>query len=195
MTLSNILTITRFILSFVFVGFLFCNGLICHAIALVVFVFAAFTDFLDGFLARIRNEQTFLGQVMDPIADKVLTLFAFGSFAYLKIIPWWIFIVISMRDIMVTIIRLVFFKGNGRILESSFKGKQKTFFQLLSILLVMGGIIFNDIYRKGYYPYNFMENYDLVVSLSLSITVALTVLSAIDIIKRSVEEKKNETHC
>jgi len=190
MTLSNILTITRLVLSFVFVGFLFCNGLIYHSIALAVFVFAAFTDFLDGFFARIKNEQTFFGKVMDPIADKVLTFFAFGSFAYLKLIPWWIFIILFARDIMVTIIRIVFFKGNGKVIESSFKGKQKTFFQLLSVLLIMIAIIINDSYTSGYYPYDFMEIYDVVVSLCLSIMVALTILSAIDIVKRSINEIK-----
>jgi CDP-diacylglycerol--glycerol-3-phosphate 3-phosphatidyltransferase len=191
MTLSNILTTLRIVLSFLFVFMLFKGGMYFYTFALVVFVIAGFTDFFDGYFARMRNEHTLYGKIMDPIADKVLVLFAFGSFSYLEMVPWWIFWVIFLREILVTIIRIGFFHGNGKVLESSFKGKQKTFFQAVSILLIMIALIINEHFKSGYYPYEVMRVYNVVVSLSLGVTVGLTILSAIDVIVKAIKGSKD----
>jgi len=66
---------------------LFCKGVFAKAGALAVFIAACFTDYMDGLIARQRNEVTDFGKLMDPIADKLLVLSAFLGFVELKLIP------------------------------------------------------------------------------------------------------------
>ena len=74
MNLPNKLTVSRIILTFVFMGFLYTHGILAKTLALVVFLFASLTDALDGYIAKKNNQITDFGRLMDPVADKILVL-------------------------------------------------------------------------------------------------------------------------
>ena len=104
--------------------------------ALFLFSLAVLTDFLDGKLARLKNEVTDFGKFLDPIADKVLTTSAYLYFIkinLLGIVP--VFIILS-REFVISAVRLLACK-KGKVIAANFLGKLKTFFQVLSIILAI----------------------------------------------------------
>ncbi len=107
------------------------------SLALVVFLAAALTDYWDGKIARERGQITPFGQLMDPIADKFLTLSAFISFVQMEILPAWMVIVIIARDALVTSLRLSLPQQKSENVESRQSGKQKTAFQIFSIVCIL----------------------------------------------------------
>jgi CDP-diacylglycerol--glycerol-3-phosphate 3-phosphatidyltransferase len=92
--------------------------------ALLVFVAAAATDLLDGYLARRWHVVSAFGKLADPIADKVLVLGALAMLAAVDEIPWWPFIVIAVREVAVTMGRLAV--ASGTVISASVGGKVKT---------------------------------------------------------------------
>jgi CDP-diacylglycerol--glycerol-3-phosphate 3-phosphatidyltransferase len=92
--------------------------------ALIVFVAAAATDLLDGYLARRWRAVSSFGKLADPIADKVLVLGALAMLAAFEEIPWWPFIVLAVREVAVTLGRLAV--ASGTVIPASAGGKVKT---------------------------------------------------------------------
>ncbi len=133
LNLPNQLTLSRIFLAILFIFLLFSKGAPMKCAALVVFLLAACTDYWDGKIARARSQITPFGQMMDPIADKLLTLSAFISFVQMDILPAWMVIVILMRDILVTSLRLTLPQGRSVKTEARRSGKQKTILQIASI--------------------------------------------------------------
>ena len=72
-----------------------------YKLALILFFIAGFSDGLDGFLARVFNWQSKLGSFLDPMADKTLTIVCFYLLAWNGLIPWWLFAVILLRDVII----------------------------------------------------------------------------------------------
>ncbi|MDD3467597.1 MAG: CDP-diacylglycerol--glycerol-3-phosphate 3-phosphatidyltransferase [Campylobacterales bacterium] len=110
----------------------------------VLFVLAGLTDFFDGFIARAWNEKTKLGSILDPLADKMLTLAAFlGLMTQGVANPWAIFLILT-REFFITGLRVVAV-ADGKEISASFAGKVKTTVQLIAIgFLIMhwsGGTI------------------------------------------------------
>ena len=106
MILPNQLTILRIILTPVFL-FLFLSGEpLLVQISCVVFIIAAITDWYDGWLARKFNYITDWGKFMDPLADKILTSTAFIAFVIVGVLPLWMVLLIIVRDLIVTLIRV-----------------------------------------------------------------------------------------
>ena len=97
---------------------------------------AVLTDFLDGFLARRRNEVTRLGIILDPLADKLLNAAAFLSLVELGLAPAWVVMIILAREIAVTGLRNVA-AGRGILIRASGLGKAKMVVQVTAILLVL----------------------------------------------------------
>ncbi len=107
---------------------------------LVVFLAAALTDYWDGRLARSRGQVTVFGQLMDPLADKVLMGSAFICFVALdQIVPAWIVVIIIAREFMVTGLRLLG-ASQGKILAAGRWGKHKTAWQIVVIAAIMAGL-------------------------------------------------------
>ena len=106
MNLPNILTISRIVLAVVLVFLLEESSSTGNILAVIVFAIASLTDFYDGHLAKKRGLVSNFGKIMDPIADKILLLSAFGVLAHIGMIAWWMFIVIAIREILVTASRL-----------------------------------------------------------------------------------------
>lgn len=134
MNLPNQLTVARLVLTFVFVGLLSVGGL-PHAgtLALIVFSVAAYTDLLDGQIARKRNLVTRFGKLMDPLADKVLMAAGFVMLCERGFVPAWIVVIILAREFMVTGLRLVA-SAAGIVLAAENLGKYKTTFQIIAVI-------------------------------------------------------------
>lgn len=132
----NILSIIRIILSPVFL-LMFLNGnSFLQKLSLVVFFAAVLTDWYDGWHARKYDSITNFGIFIDPLADKVLTTFAFYLFYLLGFMPLWMLIVIALRDIAVTLIRS-YDEYKGMTMKTSFIAKTKTFIQMTYIFAIL----------------------------------------------------------
>jgi CDP-diacylglycerol--glycerol-3-phosphate 3-phosphatidyltransferase len=133
LNVANELTVLRLALVPVFVWFLLAGGTGDRAIAFVAFALASVTDLLDGELARRRSLITDFGKIADPIADKALTGSALITLSYLGELPWWITIVIVVREVAVTALR--FWVIRHGVIAASRGGKAKTMLQVIAISL------------------------------------------------------------
>ena len=136
MNLPNRLTCYRIILTVFFMFLLFSKGPVLKALALAAFLLASATDYWDGRIARQTGQITRLGQLMDPIADKLLTLSAFLAFVQMHIIPAWMVVVIITRDLLITGLRFLMPSGGARQ-SAGESGKHKTALQFASIVGVL----------------------------------------------------------
>ena len=101
-----------------------------------MFIIAAITDAYDGHLARKYNQITPEGKFLDPLADKILVVSAFSSFAFIGIIDYWIVGIIIFRDLFVTGLRLII-SSSGFEFVTSKLSKYKTAFQLTLIIVTL----------------------------------------------------------
>jgi len=134
--LPNQLTILRILLTPVFIVLLFSHGYLNKLIALAVFILASTTDAYDGYLARKYNAMSPQGKFLDPLADKILVLSAFFSFYYLGLYPLWMFVLILLRDVVITGLR-TWMLARDTSLETSIFGKSKTVAQMVGIYVLL----------------------------------------------------------
>ena len=133
MNLPNKLTTLRMILVPVFIV-LYLLG---YSIpALVVFVVASFTDYLDGYLARKYNLVTDYGKIMDPLADKLLVTSALVCMVQTALVPAWMVIVILAREFAITGLRAVA-AGQGKVIAAAWSGKIKTVTQMIAVIFLL----------------------------------------------------------
>jgi CDP-diacylglycerol--glycerol-3-phosphate 3-phosphatidyltransferase len=136
LTLPNVFTISRAVLAPLFF-FLFISQEAWSVVwAAVVFIVAAITDYIDGWLARKYGESSDWGRVHDPLADKVLTTAAFVAFALKQYLAWWMVVLIVVRDATTTYLRS-FADSIHKPMATSFSAKSKTFVQLTVIIVVL----------------------------------------------------------
>lgn len=132
MGLANGLTLLRILLIPVFVSLLVYRK---PGAALLVFLLAAVTDLLDGYVARRHGSQSRLGAFLDPMADKLLLTASFVTLTYLKALPFWIAAVVISRDVILVMGALLVHMMGGRIYpRPTWAGKAATFFQILTVL-------------------------------------------------------------
>ena len=131
--LPNALTVLRLVLVPVFVvlGLQSASWTALWA-AFVVFAVAAITDRFDGKLARSWGQITDFGRIADPIADKALTLCGFALLSYQGYLPWWVTILIAVRELGITAMR-AFFLRRGVVVSANQAGKLKTFMQMVAL--------------------------------------------------------------
>jgi CDP-diacylglycerol--glycerol-3-phosphate 3-phosphatidyltransferase len=106
------------------------------SIALIVFLAAALTDLLDGYLARRWKQVTTVGTLLDPIADKLLVSAALISFVQIRLLPGWLVVLIISREFAVSGLRSIA-AAEGYTIEASELGKSKMILQVLGITLVL----------------------------------------------------------
>jgi len=148
MNIANRLTILRIILVPVFILAILYHRL---NIAFIIFLGAAATDGLDGYIARTRNQKTRFGTVMDPIADKMLIGSAFLCFslvgglpAYIKM-PIYVPLVVISRDVIILLGALMIYLLTGTIdVKPTILGKITTFLQMATIILVLLRFIYSN---------------------------------------------------
>ena len=130
--LPNALTVLRLVLVPVFIVLGLQQSWIALWAAFVVFAVAAITDRFDGELARSWGQITDFGRIADPIADKALTLCGFGLLSYQGFLPWWLTILIAVRELGITAMR-GFFLRRGVVVAANQAGKLKTFMQMVAL--------------------------------------------------------------
>jgi CDP-diacylglycerol--glycerol-3-phosphate 3-phosphatidyltransferase len=177
MNLPNALTLVRmFLVPFLVVVLLTefegrqVLGMSKELLGAAIFAIASFTDWLDGYLARRRRQVTWIGQMLDPIADKLLTSAAFISLVQLNLAPAWIVALIIGREFAVTALRSLAYT-RGITIPASSLGKGKMASQVLAILLlILGGGPLPMLASTGH--------------VMLWVVMALAVLSAVDYYRR-----------
>ena len=135
-TLANQLTISRILLTPVFVLLLLSHSSELVQLSLLVYAVAAITDFYDGYLARVMRNESRFGKFLDPLADKFLTLGAFVCFIYLDLIPLWMVLVVVGRDAIITLFRM-YAEWRNRPFITMRVAKWKTFLQLVFIFYTL----------------------------------------------------------
>jgi len=136
LTLANLLTSLRIVLVPVYLWLFSLLTWTSIILALVVFVGAAMTDLYDGRLARSRREITRLGKFMDPLADKFLVIGALAQFGVMGLVNLWLVGIIILRDVWMTILRVIAIK-KGSDLRTSGNAKLKTTIQLSVIITII----------------------------------------------------------
>ena len=172
MNVPNMLTLLRVILVPVFMWALLSGF---YVVAIVIFVVASLTDQLDGYLARKNNQVTTFGKLMDPLADKILTISALVCLLGIgaKYVTSWVVMIIIARELIVTGIRQLAM-GENTVIAASQWGKAKTVSQMAALIAVMLDLIVP--LRWG--------NFELTFWL-VAIAVILTVYSGIDYVVKN----------
>lgn len=149
MNLPNKLTLLRLILIPFFLVFMYdpfqwgSIGLmgseinISVLIAALIFMFASFTDYLDGYIARRDKLVTNFGKFADPLADKILVAAAMIMLVDIDLAPGWVVALILAREFAVTGLRLLLVEVGGTVLSAAWPGKIKTVTQMLSIIFLL----------------------------------------------------------
>ncbi len=142
----NVLTVGRIVLTPLILFALATQTLWGQAGALVLFLVAASSDYLDGQIARQMDARSRLGRFLDPLADKVLVLGTFAMLAYLypRIIPWWAVALIAGRDAAVTGLRL-WTEARGLSLQTHALAKTKTAAQLGFLIWMLVVLTANEL--------------------------------------------------
>lgn len=179
MNLPNILTLIRIIMIPIFMVVLLLKlpgGKTYFpyqdSVAAVIFIIAAATDGLDGYIARKRRQVTNLGKFLDPLADKLLVSAALISLVELKMVSAWIVWVILAREFAVTGIRAIA-AADGVVISASKLGKLKTLAQVVAI----SALILRD------WPLSYLNIH--IGEPMLYIALVLTIISGVDYIVKS----------
>jgi CDP-diacylglycerol--glycerol-3-phosphate 3-phosphatidyltransferase len=165
--LANGLTVLRLALVPVFVYFLVEGGTGGRIAAFFAFGVAAFTDLLDGRIARKRGLITDFGKIADPIADKALTGAALVTLSVLGQLRWWVTVVILARELLITGLR--FWVIRRGVIAASRGGKLKTLLQVVAIAL-----------------YVLPGSFELVREIVMAAAVVVTVITGADYAIRAV---------
>ena len=170
--IPNILSISRVLLTPIFLYFLlFSNYHHAKLLSVLIFTIASVTDAFDGQIARKYGMVTRVGVFLDPLADKFLVLSAFFSFVVLGDVHLWMVLIISLRDIIITILRMLM-EAKGVTMITSKAGKVKTFLQIIIINVVLLSILLK---AYGYNDYSeVFTKYKIIYALML-ITTLVTV--------------------
>lgn len=140
MTLANVVTILRIVVTLPFLGLvLFVKGTHPDDIRFALVPFALFlvislSDNLNGYLARSRNEVTELGKMLDPIADKLLLGGVLVVLNVVGVMPVWVSALVLFREVGITAFRLILAKRGGKVIAASMLGKLKTLLQTIALL-------------------------------------------------------------
>lgn len=135
MNTANKLTMFRIVLIPVFLIVLYLGFPGSRYVALAIFIVASVTDFVDGYIARSREQVTDFGKFMDPLADKALVIAAMLWFVEGGLMPAWALLIVIVREFAVTALRLIAV-DNGRVVAAGKSGKVKTVATMLGIIIM-----------------------------------------------------------
>lgn len=173
MNLANKLTVMRIFLVPIFLIFIAVKIPYGTFIATIVFVIAALTDKLDGYIARSRNQITRFGKFMDPLADKLLVTAALVSLVELQIIPAWAAMIIIAREFAVTGLRTIA-ASEGIVIAASWWGKLKTVIQIIAIILALLNLTYGVTYLES------------LTRIFMFAAVVITIVSGVDYFRKNL---------
>ena len=186
--IPNILTIGRIIIVPFFVLAFYLPGFYGDLTALILFIVASFTDFLDGMLARMLGEESKLGELLDPIADKIIVATALillvmdGTIRNYEVIAA---IIILTREILISGLREFLAKGKIKLPVSNL-AKLKTVLQMVSIGLLLSGDTGNKII-------NFQDyNAQTIGLILLWLSAFLTLFTGYDYMRKGIDHAMSE---
>ena len=166
MSLPNVLTLLRILSTPILVLILLIRYDGNELISFIIFILAAITDSLDGFIARRRKQVTVFGKLLDPIADKLLIASVFICFVELNLVPAWIVVIIIAREISITGFR-VLASSKGINISASVLGKLKMNSETITIALLLLG----EKYLGSFY---------IIPQIGLYIVIITAVVSAVE---------------
>jgi CDP-diacylglycerol--glycerol-3-phosphate 3-phosphatidyltransferase len=172
--LANVLTLLRLVLVPIFLLALFAGDgrqTAFRLVAFVVFAVACITDRLDGLLARNYGMATEFGAFADPIADKTLIGSALIGLSMLHELPWWVTVVILVREVGVTLLRLAVIRRG--VIPASMGGKLKTVVQAVAI---------------GLFILPLSGPFIVAASVVMAVAILLTIVTGIDYVASTVRE-------
>lgn len=175
--LANAVTVVRFLLVPVFGWLLLREGGdndAARVAAFVTFGLAMLTDRADGELARRRGLVTDFGKIADPIADKALTGMAFVGLSVLGELPWWVTVLVLVREWGVTALRLVVIRYG--VMPAGRGGKIKTALQAVALTL---------------YILPLPDSVDSIEIAAMSVAVAVTVVSGVDYVLQAIRLRRS----
>tara|TARA_B100000945_G_scaffold207807_1_gene167244 strand:+ start:31 stop:615 length:585 start_codon:yes stop_codon:yes gene_type:complete len=188
MKIPNILTIGRIIIVPIFVFTFFIPGFFGDLIPFFLFVLASFTDYLDGLLARLFKEESKLGELLDPIADKILVATALillvmnGTIKNYEVIAA---VIILTREILISGLREFLARTSVSIQVTSLT-KLKTLLQMLSIAILLTG-------ESGNKLINFQDyNAQTIGIILLWLSAFLTLYTGYDYVRKGIDHAINE---
>lgn len=179
--LPNAITVARIVCAPVFLWLLLADGGADGALrwaAGILFIVAIATDGVDGYIARKYDIVSDLGKLLDPIADKALTGLAFIGLSILGELPWVITVVVLIREVGITVYRLLVVSDH--VLAAAWMGKLKTVAQAVALsiaLLPLDTLVDADAWRSGVW---------WAGVVTMTIAVALTIASGIDYVVSEV---------
>jgi CDP-diacylglycerol--glycerol-3-phosphate 3-phosphatidyltransferase len=183
MNLPNALTLARIFLVPLLVVVLVTKfegrlilGVRMELVGAAIFGLASLTDWLDGYLARRRGQVTTFGQLMDPLADKLLITAALLSLVQMDLAPAWMVLVILGREFAVTVLRSVAY-SKGVVIAASPLGKVKMVSQVVAILLLILG-------------YDHLQQFFVLGRIALWVATVLAVASGIEYYVRFNREQR-----
>jgi len=186
--IPNILTIGRIIIVPFFVLSFYLPGFYGDLTACVLFVIASFTDFLDGMLARMMGEESKLGELLDPIADKVIVATALillvmsGTIRHYEVIAA---IIILTREILISGLREFLARGQIKLPVTNL-AKLKTFLQMVAIALLLTGETGNKIL-------NFQDyNAQTIGIILLWLSAFLTLYTGYEYLRKGIDHAMSE---
>ncbi|MFV0408014.1 MAG: CDP-diacylglycerol--glycerol-3-phosphate 3-phosphatidyltransferase [Propioniciclava sp.] len=177
--IPNILTGIRLVLVPVFgwVLLAYAQDSTMRWVSTAVFVVAILTDALDGRIARKYNLVTNFGKLWDPIADKAITGMAFIGLSILSELPWWITIVILVREWGITVLRWAIIKYG--VMAANRGGKLKTVVQSVGISLFLPGLQFMPVW------------WDVIAWATMIAALILTVITGLDYLREAAKLRAN----
>jgi len=186
--IPNILTIGRIIIVPFFVVAFYLPGFYGDLTACVLFVIASFTDFLDGMLARMMGQESKLGELLDPVADKIIVATALillvmnGTIRHYEVIAA---IIILTREILISGLREFLAKGQIKLPVSNL-AKLKTFLQMVAISLLLTG-------KTGNKILNFQDyNAQTIGMILLWLSAFLTLYTGYEYLKKGIDHAMSE---
>ena len=178
MNWANRLTLSRLLLTVIFVAALNSSWQYGRTVALIVFLIAGVSDFVDGEIARRYGVVTNFGKLMDPLVDKIMVAAAFISLVPLKAVPAWAATTVVARDFLITGLRMMA-SAKGEILPAEMLGKQKTSWQVVTVIFFLALLSLHELRYANETSTWWFRAWDQAGPILVWVTVALTVYSGL----------------
>lgn len=181
--ISNLLSLSRFVLLIFAVFFLVSDNENYYLFASLFIVLLWVSDIMDGYFARRRNEISELGKIIDPLADKISVVTITFLLLWKGILPLWFFVIIVLRDLIILAGGLYIKNKYAVVLQSNWTGKLTVFvigFTLLNLILI-NGVTASGL--NNFFSYH-IEKLELYWKVLILISIAMSVFSLVSYFRK-----------